>query len=1010
MSRIRSQESLQKMISRGRNPWALCLAAYLSPFVLVGFILGLVLLPMEALGTEYVVGVAGGRAELPCHMHTDEPRDRATLALWYLQGNRLPVYSYDARGESGLFQPDKVLGGRGSFETSASPARLILNPVLAKDQGIYTCRVDFLTSPTHNTVVNLTVIEPPEKLVIYNSDNGVVRHKIGPINEGTPLRLSCVVMGGRPPPSVTWWSERVLEERDYELTREGHVKSDLFIEEVTRTHHEKTYSCQAQNNKQQKLVEEVTIEMNLRPLSVRIKVGDEPLIAGRQYTFTCESQGSKPEALIKWFEEKGEVDVMRTHTRSSPGEITTGSMIIVPSQHDDGKILKCQASNPSVPGSAISDSVSLKVHYAPIVVLEMGRNLVPSSIKQGDDVYFECRVTANPDPYKISWEKNREEVKANQTAGVILSGNSLVLQQVERSSAGEYTCSATNTQGTQLSNPVTLDIMYPPECMVDKPTVLAVGRGERVNISCRVASNPARATFHWRLNGSVNTYTSKGEPMQWGHLVSHYTFLGTSDKDYGMLHCWANNSIGVQDSPCVFQIIPAGPPSSPEHCEIINNTAENIEVFCEHGFDGGMRQLFLAEVYDERGSLHLNRSSEEPQFSVESLQPGTTYTIRISAFNDKGRSPPIVLTAVTLKVAEQRVGENKSLLYSPLIIIFLSIVGVFLSLILILVFVTRWRKNYSSSTASTAVTSQATDPPPDHSTQDRPGKEEVEPKKAKPKKKVVVIENGTKDRIGLGDVSVDVTSTKDALLGRHTDSQTLANGSAGYYNSLGKTSFPSTFPSSSSCTLPRPQRNPTTTSSTTLPHHAHTSLTATTNVHLPEETYSPYSRYSETLPRNYGRGPRDLEDYRSDSYRGGGLGGGVGGGYRRSTSGNLAPESYRGSVNISSESYLGVESGVLGESYRSGGVGGGRGRVLGESYHSGGGGGANIGQDTYHQVGGGGVDHYHVGSGGGVETTYRDGGATRTGKDKYHLLEELKNNPKYVVRTRAGEPNDESFV
>lgn len=100
-----------------------------------------------------------------------------------------------------------------------------------------------------------------------------------------------------------------------------------------------------------------------------------------------------------------------------------------------------------------------------------------------------------------------------------------------------------------------------------------------------------------------------------------------------------------------------GPPSSPERCEIINNTAENIEVLCDRGFDGGMRQLFLAEVYDESGALHLNRSSQEPQFSVKSLRPGTTYNIRLSSYNDKGRSSPIVLTAVTLKVAEQRVGE-----------------------------------------------------------------------------------------------------------------------------------------------------------------------------------------------------------------------------------------------------------------------------------------------------------------------------------------------------------------
>ena len=43
-----------------------------------------------------------------------------------------------------------------------------------------------------------------------------------------------------------------------------------------------------------------------------------------------------------------------------------------------------------------------------------------------------------------------------------------------------------------------------------------------------------------------------------GQLVSHYSFLGTSDKDYGSLLCWANNSIGVQQKACVFNIIPAG--------------------------------------------------------------------------------------------------------------------------------------------------------------------------------------------------------------------------------------------------------------------------------------------------------------------------------------------------------------------------------------------------------------------------------------------------------------------
>ncbi|XP_066954355.1 protein turtle-like isoform X2 [Macrobrachium rosenbergii] len=973
-------------------------------------------LPLRSVcpGTEYVVGVAGSRAELPCHLLTEQLEDRAILALWYIQGQRLPVYSYDARGVNGLHQPDDVLAGRGSFDTSSRPARLILSPVLATDQGVYTCRVDFISSPTHNTVVNLTVIEPPEKLAIYDSRGTLVSKTIGPINEGSPLSLSCIVTGGRPQPTASWWSGRNLVEKKSEVTPKGHIKSELRITEVTRAYHQRKFFCQAQNNNQQKpLVQEVTLDMNLRPLSVRIKIPEDPLIAGRQYSFTCESQGSKPSASITWFQDAEQIDAMRTLTRSSPGEITVGEVTLVPSQEDDRKTLKCQASNPSMPGSAISDSIVLNVHYAPLVTLEMGKSLNPDSIKQGDDVYFECRVDANPQPYRVTWEKNREEVKHNQTAGVILSGNSLVLQQVERSSAGEYMCSATNTQGTQLSNPVRLDIMYPPECMVDQPTVLAVGRGERVNISCRVASNPPRATFNWRLNGSDKTYTSPGERLPWGHLASHYTFLGATDKDYGALFCWANNSIGKQETPCVFQIIPAGPPSSPENCEIINNTAENIEVMCEHGFDGGMEQAFLAEVYDEEGALHLNQSSGEPQFSVESLQPGTTYTIRISAYNDKGRSQPISLTAVTLKVAEQRVGENKSLLYSPLIIIFLSIVGVFLTLIVILVSVTRWRKNNLVNNASSSQSSAANPNPTnlpleplrseDPDLKPCPTKEEVDVPKVKQKKKVVVVvENGTKDSLDDMDEgeasSVDVTSSKDALLGRHGNSQHLANGSAGYYDSLGKTSFPSHFPSaSSSATLPRSHRASSSSSSSALHQHA-PSTSANESSQNSNNSYHFNTRYSETLPRKLSRGP--------DTYRGGGIlrVGGSNDSYRNvgdsSGGGGHGSEPYGNYRSVDPYSSGGSTLRVAFEdTYRENdnetpvrdvyrGMGRGQGfggSAVDLSYHDRG--------STYHGVGGM-EDHIPGGRGG----------------DKYQLLEELKNNPKYVVRTRTCEPNDESFV
>ncbi|XP_068207586.1 uncharacterized protein [Palaemon carinicauda] len=354
-------------------------------------------------------------------------------------------------------------------------------------------------------------------------------------------------------------------------------------------------------------------------------------------------------------------------------------------------------------------------------------------------------------------------------------------------------------------------------------------------------------------------------------------------------------------------------------------------------------------------------------------------------------------------------GENKSLFYSPLIIIFLSIVGVFLTLIVILVAVTRWRKNLVNNTTSGQSSAQSANPTSvpleplrseDPNSKPCPAKEEVDVPKVKPKKKVVVVvENGTKDAmddIDEGEASsADVTSSKDALLGRHGNSQHLANGSAGYYNSLGKTNFPLHYQqsASSSATLPRSHRAPTSSSSSSALHQHVPSTSANESAQEGGNLYHYNTRYSETLPRKLSRGP--------DTYRGGGIlrVGGSNDGYRNVEGGTHGSEHYGG--------YRGVEPYSGGSTLRV---------AFEDTYHENGE--QTPVRDVYHEtsrsrgLGGSALDlRYHergstYHSGGGVEDHVPGG----RGADKYQLLEELKNNPKYVVRTRPCDPNDESFV
>ena len=41
-----------------------------------------------------------------------------------------------------------------------------------------------------------------------------------------------------------------------------------------------------------------------------------------------------------------------------------------------------------------------------MVKLQLGPTLNPLAIKEGDDVYFECKVTAKPPAFKIDWKYN----------------------------------------------------------------------------------------------------------------------------------------------------------------------------------------------------------------------------------------------------------------------------------------------------------------------------------------------------------------------------------------------------------------------------------------------------------------------------------------------------------------------------------------------------------------------------------------------------------------------------
>ena len=70
------------------------------------------------------------------------------------------------------------------------------------------------------------------------------------------------------------------------------------------------------------------------------------------------------------------------------------------------------------------------------------------TVNDGTDVSFSCRADAVPSPTTYNWFKNGETIPSGSSGGFVNSGQELTVTNVEKGSAGRYSCSSTNVVGT----------------------------------------------------------------------------------------------------------------------------------------------------------------------------------------------------------------------------------------------------------------------------------------------------------------------------------------------------------------------------------------------------------------------------------------------------------------------------------------------------------------------------------------------------------------------------------
>ncbi|XP_052756546.1 hemicentin-1-like [Galleria mellonella] len=629
--------------------------------------------------TAHVQGVLGKKAALPCDIQPLAAGDHGSMVLWFKEADGEPIYSYDVRGrlasQPRLWSSITGFGTRAYFRAAASPAVLFVDNVMSSDAGIYRCRVDFKNSPTRNLRLNFTVITPPNRPIIMDAKTRDQTRLLEPYNEGDTLELICEVFGGDPKPKVTWYLENTVIDDSYEQRPDGVTVNMLTFPSIGRQHLNARLVCQASNtNLAPPETKLLILDINLRPLTVQILNKSQQLSADRSYEVECKSTGSRPEAEVTWW--KGSRQLKRSAKNFSESNATISLLTLVPEAEDHERTLVCRAENPRVPDAVLQDEWKLNVHYVPIVTLKLGASLNPGYIKEGDDVYFECNVKANPKSHKLTWYKGMKEIQHNASAGIILSDQSLVLQSVTRSAAGDYSCLASNKEGSTTSNSVTLQIRYAPMCKVfNDGEVYGALKQETVQLLCTVDSSPPPTSFSWTFNNSGETIQLSPNLYTVSGYTSTLNYKPTTDMDYGSILCTASNVVGKQGVPCLYKLVAAGRPMPLQNCSVVNQSSNSLQVECTEGFDGGLLQTFYMEVL-ELPSLMVRAnisSNSTPYFEVPDLDSRSSYTVILYAANAKGRSESVNLYTVALRSPDKYTGASTSIPLSPMLVCLLAV-------------------------------------------------------------------------------------------------------------------------------------------------------------------------------------------------------------------------------------------------------------------------------------------------------------------------------------------------
>ncbi|XP_030046838.1 sialoadhesin isoform X2 [Microcaecilia unicolor] len=485
----------------------------------------------DVLYPESLQTVQGSCLFIPCTFvfPSDVSIPNGITAIWFKEVNshRIVVYHSATNEAADTYKGRAELLGNLDDKNCT----LLLRNIKTEDAGKYQFRYEI--SEVHRwldmkgVMVSVTSeVERPE--VTFPAD----------MVEGTPVTLYCSTRYVCPFDNMALEWKGYAQERSLTL---GGVQLDTAVA-VSQLNLTTTFLWQDNLKKlscgltvgTHQAKKEITLNIRHSPKGTEVLLNPsrQNIKEGDSMSLTCDVKSSNPEVTVyKWYK-NGKV-FYNKQLLSFPSVTRT----------DYGEY-SCEVQNAM--GVGLSPVIPLNIFSAKLLV-------TPSSeIQEGEEVTVTCDVPSGAsEEIMYKWYKNNIWIKEG-------SARSLVFQKILSSDAGYYYCTIQNDMGGDTSQPIILNVLYPPRTP-EMTSFLETQEGKVAIIHCMVDSIPVSELTLHRNDKLIATTSSHGAPTQRLSISSSRNSLKLEIKDVtlddeGKYVCRATNAYGTSETSKNFAV------------------------------------------------------------------------------------------------------------------------------------------------------------------------------------------------------------------------------------------------------------------------------------------------------------------------------------------------------------------------------------------------------------------------------------------------------------------------